>query len=106
IDTAILIAREDFVAGIARDIEFAAQHRHLLPLEQPSHKSHTFIHLGTRLPRHLRSPPNANAAKCQKVLPMCPECRVTHVPERAQRVAAASVTEVLPLLPFCYHLQR
>jgi hypothetical protein len=36
----MLIPTEDFVAGLALDIELSAQHRHLLSLHQPSHKTH------------------------------------------------------------------
>src|SRR5882757_5481667 len=72
---AVFVAREDFVACFAGDIELPAQHRHLLPVQQPSHKTQPLVHLVTLPPRHLGSP------KCPKVLPMCPEWSVTYVPE-------------------------
>jgi len=49
-------AREDLVAGLAGDIELPAQHRHLLPIQQPSHKPQPFVHPVTLPPRHLRVP--------------------------------------------------
>jgi hypothetical protein len=36
LQAAILEPGEELVAGLARDIELTAQHRHLLPIEQPS----------------------------------------------------------------------
>src|SRR5258708_34356295 len=53
---AILIPGEDLVAGLARDIELAAQHRPLLAIEQPGDKPHPFVHFATLLPGHLRLP--------------------------------------------------
>src|ERR1700730_8962719 len=53
---AVFIAREDFVACFAGDIELPAQHRHLLPVQQSSHKTQPLVHLVTLLPRHLGSP--------------------------------------------------
>src|ERR1041384_6534064 len=38
LNAAIPIASEDLVAGLARDIELATQHRHLLAFQQPSHE--------------------------------------------------------------------
>jgi hypothetical protein len=62
------VSIEDFVAGFARDIELAAQRRHLFAFHQPSNKPQPFVHFGTLLPRHLRTP-----RKCRKVLPMWSE---------------------------------
>ena len=67
VEPAILVALEDLVAGLARDIELAAQHRHLLAVEQPGHESQPLVHLVTLLPRHFALPQSA------EVLPMCPE---------------------------------
>src|SRR5205807_9213895 len=65
---AILVAVEDLVAGLARDLELPAQHRHLLPIQTPSYEAKPFVHLVTLLPRHLRT-----LRKCRKVSPMSPE---------------------------------
>ena len=67
LEPAILIALEDLVAGLARDIELAAQGRHLLAIEQSRYESETFIHLVTLLPGHFALPQSA------EVLPMSPE---------------------------------
>ena len=67
VQPAVLVALEDLVAGLARDIELPAQRRHLLAVEQPGHEPETFIHLGTLLPRHFALPQRP------EVLPMCPE---------------------------------
>ena len=37
------------VAGLARDAELTAQHRHLLPIQQPGDELEPFIHLVTLL---------------------------------------------------------
>jgi hypothetical protein len=66
-EPAILIALEDLVAGLARDIELAGQRRHLLAVEQSRYESEAFIHLVTLLPRHFALP------RRPEVLPMCPE---------------------------------
>src|ERR1700722_17662395 len=71
--TTIFIALVDLVARLARDIELSAQDRHLLPVQQPGHKTHPLFHFGTLLPRHFASP--AKAEKCylcarNAVLPM------------------------------------
>jgi hypothetical protein len=50
--TATVIAIKDLVAGLARDPEPAAQHRHLLAVQQPGNEFHSFIHLVTLLPGH------------------------------------------------------
>src|SRR5262245_41937616 len=69
-ESTILIAVEDLVAGLARDIEFPAQRRHLLALEQASHEAKSFIHLVTLPPRHFAPPqrpevlPNVPGMKC------------------------------------------
>src|SRR5947207_12803491 len=39
VEPAVLIALVDLVAGLARDIELAAQRRHLLAIEQPRYQS-------------------------------------------------------------------
>ena len=66
-EPAILIALEDLVAGLARDIELPTQRRHLLALGQSRHKSQPLIHLATLLPRHFA------LAQKPEVLPMSPE---------------------------------
>jgi hypothetical protein len=67
LEPAVLVALEDLVAGLARDIELAAQQRHFLALKEPGNEAQSFIHLGTLLPRHFALPQSA------EVLPMCPE---------------------------------
>src|SRR6266540_582215 len=64
---AILVALEDLVAGLARDIELAAQRRHLLAFQQSRYESKSLIHLVTLLPGHFALPQSA------EVLPMCSE---------------------------------
>ena len=54
--TDFVVAREDLVAGLARDAELTAQHRHLLPIQQPGDELEPFIHLVTLLPGHFCSP--------------------------------------------------
>ena len=52
----LVVAREDLVAGLAGDAELTAQHRHLLPVQQPSDELEPFIHVVTLLPGHFCSP--------------------------------------------------
>jgi hypothetical protein len=66
VEPAVLIPLEDLVAGLARDIELAAQGRHLLAVEQSRYESETFIHLVTLLPGHFALP------QSPEVLPMSP----------------------------------
>src|SRR5205085_7756198 len=54
-EPAILVALEDLVAGLARDVELAAQRRHLLAVEQSRYESKPLIHLVTLLQGTLRS---------------------------------------------------
>src|ERR1700685_1435455 len=72
----VLVASEELIASLTGDIDLPPQHRHLLPIQQPGHKTKALVHLATLPPRHLRVP-----RKCRKVLPMCPEWSVTYVPE-------------------------
>jgi hypothetical protein len=67
VEPAILVALEDLVAGLARDIELAAERRHLLAIEQSRYESKTLIHFVTLLPRHFALP------QSPEVLPMSPE---------------------------------
>src|SRR5438067_1018518 len=69
-EPAILVALEDLVAGLARDVELAAQRRHLLAVEQSRYESKPLIHLVTLLPGHFALPQTA------EVLPMCPAVSV------------------------------
>ena len=48
----VLVALEELVAGLARDLELTAQDRHLFATEETGHKPDAFVHLGTLLPRH------------------------------------------------------
>ena len=66
-DATVLVALVDLVAGLARDIEFPAEHRHFLAAQQPGHEPEPLIHLGTLLPRHIALRQSA------EVLPMSPE---------------------------------
>ncbi len=52
----VLVAIENLVAGLARDPEFPAHHRHLLAIEQAGNKLKTFIHTVTLIPGHLGIP--------------------------------------------------
>jgi hypothetical protein len=45
-DPGVLEPTKELVAGLARDIELSAQHRHLLSLQQSSYKAHPLVHLG------------------------------------------------------------
>jgi len=76
LQAAVFIARENLVAGFSGDIELATQGRHLLPIQQSGHETHSLIHLATLPPWHLRV-----SRKGRKVLPMCSERSVTYVPE-------------------------
>jgi hypothetical protein len=67
IEAAVLVALEDLVAGLARDIELAADDCHLLARRAAGDETETLIHLGTLLPRHFALPQSA------EVLPMSPE---------------------------------
>ena len=67
VEAIVLVPLEDLVAGLARDIELAAQGRHLLPIEQAGDETETFIHLGTLLPGHFALP------QSPEVLRMSPE---------------------------------
>src|SRR5438552_18487987 len=55
-ETAILIALEDLVTGLARDIELAAQGRHLLAIQPSRYESKKLIHILTLLPMHFEIP--------------------------------------------------
>src|SRR6267143_4961637 len=50
--TGFFVAVKDLVTGLARDSELSTESRHLLPVQQASHKANTFIHYRTLLPRH------------------------------------------------------
>ena len=54
--TDIVVAREDLVAGLARDAELPAEPSHLLPVQQPRNEFKTFVHEFTRLPGHSALP--------------------------------------------------
>jgi hypothetical protein len=53
---AIVVARKDLVAGLARDAELAAQHCHLLSVQQLGDELQPFIHRVTLPPGHFCSP--------------------------------------------------
>src|SRR6516164_2179350 len=53
----LLVAVEDFVAGLARDAELATDIRHRLAIQKPSDKPQAFIHDRTLFPRHQHLPP-------------------------------------------------
>src|SRR3981189_3026318 len=52
LQTVFLVAVKYFVTGFARDGELATERDHFLPVQQASHKTNTFIHNRTLLPRH------------------------------------------------------
>src|SRR5262249_862750 len=62
VEPPVLVALEDLVAGLARDIEVATDGGHLLAVEQAGDEPEPLIHLGTLLPRHFALP-----AKCRSV---------------------------------------
>src|SRR5215471_10240038 len=59
----LLVAIEDFVAGLARDAELATDIRHRLAIQKPSDKPQTLVHDRTLLPRHQHLPPK-KSEKC------------------------------------------
>ena len=67
LESAVFISLEDLVAGLARNIELAAQRSHRFAIEQPGYKSKSFIHFVTLLPGHFALPQRP------EVLPMSPE---------------------------------
>jgi hypothetical protein len=52
----VVIAPEDRVAGLARDVEVPAHRGHLLPLQEPGNELQPFINLVTLLPGHFALP--------------------------------------------------
>ena len=50
--TGFFVTIENLVAGLARDSELPTKRRHFLPVQQAGHKTNTFIHNRTLLPRH------------------------------------------------------
>jgi hypothetical protein len=52
LQSALLIALEDFVAGFAGNLKLAAQRGHTLAVLEPNDKSYAFIHNRTFLPWH------------------------------------------------------
>jgi hypothetical protein len=58
----LLVAIEDFVAGLARNAELPAHVRHRLPVQQATNKAQAFLHHRTRFPRHPHLPPKGE--KC------------------------------------------
>src|SRR4029078_2279049 len=64
--TAVVIAADDLVTGLARDAEFAAQRRYLLAIQNPRTEFETLVHAVALLPRHLRSP--RKGQKCNPCL--------------------------------------
>src|SRR5580658_9529643 len=58
----LLVAIEDFVAGLARDAELATDLRHRLTIQKPSDKAQALVHDRTLLPRHQHLPPKGE--KC------------------------------------------
>ncbi len=56
VQPAVLVPLEDLVAGLARNIELAAQGRHLLAVKQSGYEPEAFIHLVTLVPGHFALP--------------------------------------------------
>src|ERR1700730_3616336 len=55
----LLVAVEDFVAGLARDAELATDIGHRLAIQKPSDKPHALVNDRTLLPRHQHLPPKS-----------------------------------------------
>lgn len=53
---AVIVAVDELVAGLARDSELPADHRHLLAIQKPRYEFETLVHKVALLPRHLCSP--------------------------------------------------
>src|SRR5271157_3902374 len=79
IDPALLITLKDFVAGLSGNPKLPAQGSHTLPILEPNHKPHSFVHHRTFLPWHPASRPLPGP----KVKPMSPERSVTYVSGRS-----------------------
>src|SRR5215469_795465 len=77
--TAVLIAVEDLVAGLAGDAKFPAKFSHRLAGKPPRHKLKSLSHHRTLLPRHHFLP-----KKGKKCTPMCPVRFVTYVSGRSR----------------------
>jgi len=54
--TDIVVAIEDLVAGLARDVEVSADSGHLLAVQEPGNELKPFIHRFTHLPGHFALP--------------------------------------------------
>jgi hypothetical protein len=64
--SAVVVAPENLIAGLARDAEIPAQHGHLLSIQNPRDELQPLVHLATLLPRHLCSP--RKGQKCNPCL--------------------------------------
>src|SRR5579859_5050410 len=80
--TGFLVAVEDLVTGLARDGELATQPRHVLSIQQAPHKTNTFIHDRTLLPRHHSLPLKGKS--------------VTHVSGTNRHLCLRPLTALLP----------
>jgi hypothetical protein len=68
LNSAILVAVVDLIAGFPRDSELMTEACHLLSIQEPSNESKSFFHDIALLPRH-----NTFSLLREKVLPMSPE---------------------------------
>jgi hypothetical protein len=103
----VLVALVELMARLARDVELAAQRRHLLPLEQSGDETQPLIHLLTLLPGHVRLPQMPESVSdVPGMIPMCPKAQ-THVENLGQvrlrvhapdflRLSVWSVSEIDP----------
>ena len=67
-------------AGLATYAELSTGHGHLLAFQDTGNKTKSLVHVVSLIPRHLKSPPNAemcNLCARNKTVPMCPKAQKT-----------------------------
>src|ERR1700745_1016878 len=77
----LVVAREDFVAGLAGDAELPEENGHLLAAQKPSNELQSFVHGFTRFPGHLALPQKAqlcNPCLRNEMSPLSPEGQILH----------------------------
>src|SRR5215472_3076772 len=79
LNSALLVALEDLVAGLTRDAELSAQLGHRRASQAPTYKLKPLVHHRTLLPRH----PHTSSQRARKCNPcvrydLSPICRVAH----------------------------
>src|SRR5579872_1166767 len=85
-----LITFKNLVAGLSRNPEFPAQRSHALPILEPDHKPHSFVHNRAFLPWHPSLPPPFQAKKCNPclryvLLPMSQAAHIVHPAHKLTR---------------------